>query len=118
MTPDEARDKLEEFRVLVDDVDRRIVALLNERTRVVENIGRVKRQTQMPIYEPRREDQVFANVSATNRGPLTEEAVPHLRAHHRRNAHDPARVDGIRWRQINVSRHAAGRHGATDPGGH
>ncbi|MGA2721051.1 MAG: chorismate mutase [Bryobacteraceae bacterium] len=75
MTPDEARDKLEEFRVLVDDVDRRIVALLNERTRVVENIGRVKRQTQMPIYEPRREDQVFANVSATNRGPLTEEAV-------------------------------------------
>jgi len=75
MTPDEARDKLEEFRVLVDDVDRRIVALLNERTRVVENIGRVKLQTQLPIYEPKREDQVFANVSATNRGPLTEEAV-------------------------------------------
>jgi chorismate mutase-like protein len=75
MTPDEARDKLEDFRVLVDDVDRRIVALLNERTRVVENIGRVKRQTQLPIYEPKREDQVFANVSATNRGPLTEEAV-------------------------------------------
>ena len=75
MTPDEARDKLEEFRVLVDDVDRRIVALLNERTRVVENIGRVKRQTNLPIYEPKREDQVFANISSTNRGPLTEEAV-------------------------------------------
>jgi chorismate mutase-like protein len=75
MTPDEARNKLEEFRVLVDDVDRRIVALLNERTRVVENIGRVKRQTNLPIYEPKREDQVFANISSTNRGPLTEEAV-------------------------------------------
>jgi len=75
MTPDEAREKLEEYRVLVDDVDRRIVALLNERTRIVENIGRVKRQTQMPIYEPKREDQVFANISASNRGPLTEEAV-------------------------------------------
>jgi chorismate mutase-like protein len=75
MTPDEARNKLEEFRVLVDDVDRRIVALLNERTRVVENIGRVKRQTNLPIYEPKREDQVFANISASNRGPLTEEAV-------------------------------------------
>ena len=75
MTPDEARDKLEELRVLVDDVDRRIVTLLNERTRVVENIGRVKRQTQMPIYEPKREDQVFANISGSNRGPLTEEAV-------------------------------------------
>ena len=75
MTLDEARKKLEEFRVLVDDVDRRIVALLNERTRVVEDIGRVKRQTNLPIYEPKREDQVFANVTATNRGPLTEEAV-------------------------------------------
>ena len=75
MTPEEAREKLEEYRVLVDDVDRRLVALLNERTRVVENIGRVKRQTQMPIYEPKREDQVFANISASNGGPLTEEAV-------------------------------------------
>jgi chorismate mutase-like protein len=75
MIPDEARDKLEEFRVLIDDVDRRIVALLNERTRVVEDIGRVKRQTNLPIYEPKREDQVFANISASNRGPLTEEAV-------------------------------------------
>jgi chorismate mutase-like protein len=75
MTPDEARAELEKFRVLVDEVDRRIVALLNERTRVVQDIGRVKRQTQMPIYEPKREDQVFANISATNHGPLTEEAV-------------------------------------------
>ena len=75
MTPDQARAELEKCRVLVDDVDRRLVALLNERTRVVQEIGRVKRQTQMPIYEPKREDQVFANISASNRGPLTEEAV-------------------------------------------
>ena len=75
MTPDEARAELEKCRVPVDDVDRRIVALLNERTSVVQDIGRVKRQTQMPIYEPKREDQVFANISASNRGPLTEEAV-------------------------------------------
>jgi chorismate mutase-like protein len=75
MTPDEARARLEEFRVLIDDVDRRIVALLNERTSVVENIGRVKRQAQLPIYEPKREDQVFANITQSNRGPLTPEAV-------------------------------------------
>jgi len=75
MTVDEARLKLEEFRILIDDVDRRIVALLNERTRVVDDIGRVKRQARLPIYEPRREDQVFANVTGTNGGPLTQEAV-------------------------------------------
>lgn len=52
MNPEQARAKLEEYRVLIDDVDRRIVALLNERTRVVEDIGRVKRQAKLPIYEP------------------------------------------------------------------
>lgn len=75
MTEDEARDKLEECRILVDDVDRRIVDLLNERTRVVEEIGRVKREARLPIYEPKREDQVFANVTSVNHGPLTPEAV-------------------------------------------
>ena len=79
MTPqeaqEEARVKLEEYRILIDDVDRRIVALLNERTAVVENIGRVKREAQLPVYEPKREDQVFANITSANHGPLTTQAV-------------------------------------------
>ena len=75
MTPDEARSRLEELRVLIDDVDRRVVELLNQRTLVVEDIGRVKRQAGLPIYEPKREDQVFANVSQSNQGPMTHEAL-------------------------------------------
>jgi chorismate mutase len=75
MTADEARTQLDEYRVLIDDVDRRLVALLNERTKVVEDIGRVKREAHLPIYEPKREDQVFANVTGANHGPLTPEAV-------------------------------------------
>ena len=42
MTPEEARAKLEEYRVTIDEIDRRLVALLNERTEIVECIGRVK----------------------------------------------------------------------------
>jgi len=75
MTEDEARARLDEFRVLIDEVDRRIVDLLNDRTRVVEEIGRVKREAHLPIYEPKREDQVFANVRGSNGGPITHEAV-------------------------------------------
>jgi chorismate mutase-like protein len=75
MTKDEAREKLEECRILIDGVDRRIVDLLNERTRVVEEIGRVKREARLPIYEPKREDQVFANVIGANGGPITREAI-------------------------------------------
>jgi chorismate mutase len=78
MNPDEARRKLEEYRVLIDDVDRRIVALLNERTGVVENIGRIKREAQLPVYEPKREEQVLANITGANQGPLTEAALRHI----------------------------------------
>ena len=75
MNQDEARAKLEQYRILIDDVDRRIVELLNERTTVVENIGLVKRYAHLPIYEPKREDQVFANIVGCNQGPLSPEAL-------------------------------------------
>ena len=75
MTQEEARGKLDELRVLIDDVDRRMVALLNERTLVVEEIGRVKRQAKLPIYEPKREEEVYSNVARSNGGPLTFAAL-------------------------------------------
>lgn len=75
MTQDEAVRALEACRVQIDDVDRRIVALLNERTRVVEEIGRVKREAKLPIYEPKREEQVFQNITESNQGPLTPDAL-------------------------------------------
>ena len=75
MTRDEALAKLEECRVLIDNVDQRIVALLNERTQVVEEIGRVKRESALPIYEPKREEQVFANVTGSNHGPMSSDAL-------------------------------------------
>ncbi len=75
MTPEQAREKLGEYRVAIDDIDRRLVALLNQRTEIVECIGRVKREAQLPVYEPRREDQVYANIAEANSGPISHEAV-------------------------------------------
>jgi chorismate mutase len=55
-----------------------LLELLNQRTAIVEEIGRIKQALALPIYEPRREDQVFANVLHYNRGPLPPEAVKRL----------------------------------------
>ena len=50
----------------------------------------------LPIYEPKREDQVFRNVTSNNQGPLTRGSrEAHLRAHHRRDADHPARQDAV-----------------------
>ncbi len=78
MSREAALEALREYRELIDAVDRRLLALLNERTRIVEEIGRVKRSAQLPIYEPKREDQVFDNVTRHNGGPLAPEAVKRI----------------------------------------
>jgi chorismate mutase-like protein len=75
MTPETVIQVLEEYRRRIDELDLRILDLLNERTRVVEAIGEVKRQLGLPIYEPKREDQVYANVTGHNHGPLPPDAV-------------------------------------------
>lgn len=71
-------EDLAECRKRIDKLDIRILELLNERTRVVEEIGRIKEGLGLPIYEPKREDDVFNNVNTHNRGPLPPEAVRRL----------------------------------------
>jgi len=68
-------ERLAECRKEIDVLDIQILRLLNERTRIVEEIGRIKRELSLPIYEPKREDQVFHNVTTHNEGPLGPEAV-------------------------------------------
>jgi chorismate mutase len=71
-------DKLAECRRQIDLVDRKILALLNERTEIVEQIGRIKQKLSLPIYEPKREDEVFRNVTSQNRGPLPPDALKRI----------------------------------------
>ena len=61
---------IEDWRKRIDEIDRKLVALLSERARAAVEIGKLKRNTAMPIYEPDRERVVFENVQETNRGPL------------------------------------------------
>lgn len=75
MTRESALQALLIRRQLIDAVDVRILALLNERACIVEQIGQIKQQASLPIYEPKREDMVFKNVLSNNSGPLTGDAV-------------------------------------------
>ena len=65
-------------RERIDDIDIRLVSLLNERTAIVEEIGRVKQHLDLGIYEPKREEQVFANVTRHNAGPLAGDAIKRI----------------------------------------
>ena len=61
---------IEDWRKKIDELDRKLVALISERALAAVEIGRLKRNTSLPIYEPDRERIVFENVQEANRGPL------------------------------------------------
>ena len=54
---------LEELRTRIDEIDTQLVDLLNERARVVMEIGKLKAQADRPIYAPDREKQVLKLVA-------------------------------------------------------
>lgn len=61
-----------DWRKKIDDLDRQLVKLLSERALAAHEIGKLKKNSAMPIYEPERERLVFENVKKANRGPLPE----------------------------------------------
>jgi chorismate mutase len=61
---------ISDWRKKIDVLDRQLAALLNERANAAIEIGRLKRNTNLPIYEPDREREVIANVQRASHGPL------------------------------------------------
>ncbi len=66
---------LEALRTGIDDVDRRLVELLNERAKLVVDVGKVKQNTGTPIYAPHREAAVLKKVLGASAGPLPPGAI-------------------------------------------
>lgn len=62
---------ISDWRKKIDELDRKLVELLNQRATAAIGIGRLKRNTDLPIYEPEREREVISNVQKINGGPLS-----------------------------------------------
>jgi len=69
---------LEDLRRRIDSLDESLVKLLNARAACALEIGRLKRETGIPIYQPAREAEVLRNVERANRGPLDQPAMKRL----------------------------------------
>ena len=70
---------LDELRENIDRVDEVIVRLLNERARIVCEIGRKKKEQNVPIYQPDREKLVIQHVRGiATEGDLGPDAVARL----------------------------------------
>ncbi len=67
-----------EWRRKIDEIDRKLVELLNERSRCALEIGRLKRAANLPLYQPEREREVLEGAERSNHGPLPNTAIRRL----------------------------------------
>ncbi len=64
-----------DWRNEIDELDRRIVALLNQRAECVLHLAPLKRRRQIEILDEERENDVLRKLREANDGPLSPESV-------------------------------------------
>ena len=69
----EAFAEIEKHREQIDAIDRQLVALLNERAGHSLDIRALKPNARMGLYDPKREEEIFAKLTSYNEGPLYNE---------------------------------------------
>jgi chorismate mutase/prephenate dehydratase len=62
---------LDELRRQIDEIDLRLVELLNRRAGLVQQVGQMKREQGTDVYVPAREEIICRRTAEANRGPLS-----------------------------------------------
>jgi chorismate mutase len=69
----QAQARITELRQRIDEIDCDIVGLLNERAALALEIRHLKPAVHMGLYDPKREEEIFAHLARCNEGPLYAE---------------------------------------------
>ena len=66
---------LPELRTQIDDIDGKLLALLNQRAKLVIEVGSIKHAEGSPVFRPDREAEVIHRLQSSSAGPLKANAV-------------------------------------------
>ena len=69
---------IEDWRKRIDEIDGKLLELLNERTRCVIEVGKIKKAQNLRVYDPERERDILRRMKEQNPGPLDEEGLQRL----------------------------------------
>jgi len=70
--------EIDGIRKRIDELDDALLRVFSERAQLALDIGQVKKELGLPVYDPQREKEIFARVKAQNPGPLDDEAIVRL----------------------------------------
>jgi chorismate mutase/prephenate dehydratase len=68
-------ESVDALRKKIDQIDEKVVALLNDRASLAQKIGHSKSLSNQEVYVPNREKEVLHRVARINHGPLPEHAL-------------------------------------------
>ena len=66
---------IDDLRIKIDDLDRQLLKIFNERAEVALQIGEIKKELGLAVYDPSREKRIFEAMKAANPGPLDDGAI-------------------------------------------
>ena len=69
---------ISDWRQRIDELDEQIVQLISKRAEAAKAIGDLKRHSNLPVYEPGREQAVFDHVRRVNPGQLPDSEILHI----------------------------------------
>lgn len=72
------KEKLNQYRKQIDEIDKAIVDYLNQRAKVVLEIKKLKERHNIPFFDARREEELINNVTKYNKGPLYSDNVAEI----------------------------------------
>lgn len=67
---DDVKNEIQDLRARIDEIDCRIVGLLNERATHALAIRELKPRAHLGLYDPKREEEIFSSLARCNEGPL------------------------------------------------
>ncbi|PKQ37042.1 MAG: chorismate mutase [Actinobacteria bacterium HGW-Actinobacteria-1] len=74
----DAAEQIAAHRTRIDEIDCQLVQLLNERAVESLAIRGLKPQVHWGLYDPKREEEIFANLTRCNKGPLFGENLKEI----------------------------------------
>ena len=75
MDEPEVQERVKALRERVDEVDGELVRLLNERAQIVQEMGAYKHEAGVPLFDPRREEEILSRIAEENPGPIYDSSM-------------------------------------------
>ena len=75
MDDPEIQETIKALRERVNEVDHELVRLLNERAQIVQEMGAYKQEAGIPLFDPKREEELLSKIAEDNPGPIYDSSM-------------------------------------------